>query len=432
MNRMLSADKAVNGDATQCNAADVPVITDIKKITALNQFTVTFLRNKSASGAMIYANGQNQVEVQISVDFMMSDGKGGNTAAYLDKSVFLQNLSLYDSTGHPLIPDGSPAAAGMKLHYSASGGDYTNAVEYGPAVITAGETGPEYPTTCTLFVSAEDGAAYSNTIYARLDNLNKDIQVFKEGYVDTSGNFSEIGRSERIIRTIKKIDYKKAESWRAPEYTPWDESKGNVPVQSRQKIDIQWHDGDSALSRYRKCYVSIATKQTPGGQALTLSKRSISGKTTYAITEQPGGEFGTEASASSIFGWGYNDDHYDVIAWFVEPSLPDRHLEDQPWVGFSANGGLYCYLQAFNHYYRICFRSVPQDRVAEHYDVIRDDSITLYQWDIRYANTKIYQDGWSDYSEDSVVAVTDNYGNSGAFRMSFPTDHWDAVVHFDQ
>lgn len=393
-------------------------------------FTLSFRDNESRS-ARIYANGLNQVPVQVSVRLVtpaqvdpQDPTKTLPAQPYtLTREQLARKIRLY--AGEEPVPD-VRTPRGLQQQTTDSG--YANALY--PSAAGAPEAGgapadPEWQ-HLTLYVSASGEGTESYRIFAELDlseeNADDDPS---DQFIRTNGEGSWDAQLD--IATLPPVNYSQSDKW-VPDTTSSSSSwvgKGSVSIDTKQKawVGDYDHNSDSADSRYRRVYISIAPAVREQNPTLKLLKRTITGdlvvtdgKSDVELRGQPG----------AYFGWGYDTPHYDVIAWWVEPGLEGRHTPGYNDVGFV--DGSRCYLQAFNHYYRI---KLDGENVYTPVDTLRDDAITLYQWDIRYANTDISQWDWSDSTHDATVSVTDNFGNSGTFRISFPTDAWDPVLHFD-
>ena len=391
-------------------------------------FTLSF-RDSESRSARIYANGRNQVPVQVSVRLVtpaqvdpQDPTKTVSAQPYRLTSEQLANkIRLYTAAG-PLPATKTPRS----LQQQTMDSGYANAL-YPPAA-TVPPPGKENLAVAewqdlTLYVSACGEGTESYRIFAQLDLSEENADDPSDQIIRTNGEGSWDAQLD--IATLPPVNYSQSDTWTLDITSSSWVTKGIVSIDTKQKawVGDYKHDSDSADSRYRKVYIDIASAIRAQNPALKLRERNITGD--IVVTDGKS-DVELRGQPSAYFGWGYDTPHYDVIAWWAEPGLEGRHTPGYNEVGFVDNSR--CYLQAFNHYYRI---KLDGDNVFTSVDTLRDDAITLYQWDIRYENTSIYQWNWSDSTHDATVSVTDNFGNSGKFRISFPTNAWDPVLHFD-
>lgn len=391
-------------------------------------------RDSTQSLAHIYPNGLNQVPVVVSVQLVRPAQVNPDdpTQTTPQQSYILSPEQLFEKLSLCSYPSGEVLSRekGQKgddgLQQLTENLGYAKAAAYGGTVFSTESPAVEEDgwQQLILFVSATGAGSNGYRIFAQLDLKEENAGFPDAEIIRTDGQGAWNAQLE--INTLPAEDYSQSSQWKLDTSSDW-VKKGDLTIYSKQKGwvgDNFVKSGDTATSRYRKVYItSTARAQNP---ALKLQVRSVSGTT---ISDEVGG-MNLRAQPSALFGWGIDNPHYDTIAWWVEPGLEGRHTEGYDTVGF-VDGGK-CYLQAFNHQYRIYLDDGDSSAVSQSVDSLRDNAITLYQWDIRYANTNIYQDGWSDTVHDATVSVVDNFGNSGKFRITFPSDAWNPVLEFDQ
>lgn len=384
------------------------VTDDPASVVSSLAFELEFSDSTVTRNAVIFSNGLNQVAVTVRtilIDKLTS-------VVHLTPSQLWSALTLKTTRGEEIKKQ--PADANYQ-HLSVwnGSGNFSHAVRYGPtvALTKSGTKDDDYSAVTVYLSTAEQSSMYE--IYAEFN-----FPHFSETTEGGTGQFL----SHLNINTIPKINYSETQNWRLDLTSGWNK-KSTPKIESQQKAaPYGWTDGGTVDSRYRKVYV-INTNQA-ADNPIRIWARQLTGKTFESIGNSAGSfNFG---NISTDFGWGYNDGNYDIITWWVEPAARQATLPD---VGYQDRENNYCFLQAFNHWYRI---DLNGEGVHQRVDSVREDAITLYQWNIRYANSGIYQWGWSDVANDATVAVTDNFGNQGVFHIHFPVDGWDPQLTFGQ
>lgn len=396
-------------------------ISGLKAVTVAKDFKLEFIENRSATGAIIYANNENKVGIKVSVKLM----RDGNPVV-ISSADFLKNLFLYDLSTHTSLSWNGEEPL-KQLFYADVAGDYAGAVGYSPSQMfnetTSYADQDDYTHSFIFYVYASKNAGQNYDVYARLEGLNTNEPLFSKGYIDTSGQFTPIPQSIKHIQALPAIDYSQSQHWTL-QYSDWI-TKGTLeksleaPSVSGLPVDVR----RDVESRYRT--LRLINKNYDASHPLKFKKREFSGE---VITEYVGKSV-LRGQPSAFFGWGFYDPHYDVIAWWIEPGLEGRHTPGYKAIGYV--NPCACELHTPSGYrVTIKIKENGQQEIYVDVDDVRDDAITLYQWDLRTEFGDLTTDGWSDISHDTTITVWDMYGNNGKLKIKFPTDKWDASIVF--
>lgn len=371
-------------------------------------FELEFTDSTVTRTATIYSNGQNQVAVSVRTVLQDSNGK----VVHLSAGQLWACLTLKTTRGEEIKKQ--PLDKGY-AHLSVwnMAGDFAHAIRYGSALPQKTVQGDDYSQVVVYLSTAEMNGAYE--IYAEL-KFNANFSETTQGG-EGEGHFL----SHLNINTVPAIDYGQSQNWRLDTSSQW-VTQGDVDVEEQQLGE--WTYLMKAESRYRQ--VRIVNVNAQQGSPLKLFSRSISG-TTFD-THSYAGAF-SHGNISADIGWGLYTPHYDKMTWWVEPALAGGAPPDVGYHADSADNYYFLWQESagMDFSYRVVLKGAGVHKTV---DKMSDTAITLYQWDMRVALPSCSPWGWSDLVYPSTVSVTDTYGNSGTFTITFPTDAWDPVLTF--